>query len=81
MIRLIGVIAASAVVAGCANMTGGAPSATALLEPTKGNTAAGTVNFSRQGDKVLVTARISGLTAGNHGFHIHKKGIAVRVTA
>jgi Cu-Zn family superoxide dismutase len=76
MIRLIGVAVAvaGAVVAGCASMPGGGPSATAVLEATKGNTAGGTVNFAQQGDKVVVTARVSGLAPGGHGFHLHEKG-------
>ena len=74
MIRLIAVAAAGAVLAGCASMTGSGPSATATLEATKGNTTGGTVNFVQKGDRVAVTARVSGLTPGSHGFHIHEKG-------
>ena len=74
MIRLIGVVAAGAVVAGCATMMAGGPSATAVLEATKGNTAGGSVNFVQKGDKVTVAARVSGLAPGSHGFHIHDKG-------
>ena len=47
--------------------------ATANIEPTKGNTAKGTVVFTQTGDKVHVVADISGLTPGaKHGFHIHE---------
>jgi Cu-Zn family superoxide dismutase len=74
MIRVIALMAAGLVAAGCASMTGSGPSATALLEATKGNTTGGTVNFVQKGDKVAVTARVSGLTPGSHGFHIHEKG-------
>jgi Cu-Zn family superoxide dismutase len=74
MFRWIAVAAASAVVAGCAGMMMGGPSATAKLEPTKGNAAAGTVDFVQKGDKVAVTAKVTGLTPGDHGFHIHEKG-------
>ena len=74
MMRKIAVAAAAALVAGCASMTGGGPSATAVLEATRGNTAGGTVNFVQKGDKVVVTARVSGLAPGGHGFHIHEKG-------
>jgi Cu-Zn family superoxide dismutase len=50
-------------------------SATAVLAPTKGNSASGTVNFTQKGDVVLVEAKINGLKAnGTHGFHIHEKG-------
>jgi Cu-Zn family superoxide dismutase len=50
------------------------PSATARLEPTQGNAAAGTVDFVQKGDKVAVTAKVTGLAPGSHGFHIHEKG-------
>ena len=49
--------------------------ATAALEPTQGNTAKGTVTFHQQGDKVTVTAKVSGLKPNQeHGFHAHEKG-------
>jgi len=51
-----------------------AQTATAMLAPTAGNTAAGSVSFAQKGDKVTVTAKISGLSPGGHGFHIHEKG-------
>jgi superoxide dismutase, Cu-Zn family len=47
--------------------------ATANIEPTKGNSAKGTVTFHQTGDKVHVMADISGLTPNaKHGFHIHE---------
>ena len=51
-----------------------AQSATATLSPTAGNTAAGTVTFTQKGDKVTVSAKLTGLTPGGHGFHVHEKG-------
>ena len=66
--------AAVALLAGCASM-GTGPSATANLQPTRGNTATGTVTFSQQGGKVRVAANVSGLTPNQeHGFHAHEKG-------
>jgi len=63
---------------GCASMgmgTGSGPTAVAKLEPTKGNSAKGTVTFTQVGDKVRVVANLSGLKAGSpHGFHVHEKG-------
>ena len=50
------------------------PSASATLEPTKGNTAAGTVSFVERGGTLVVSARVSGLAPGAHGFHLHEKG-------
>jgi Cu-Zn family superoxide dismutase len=61
--------------AGCAaTPTASGPAAVADLAPTKGNTVKGTVTFTQQGDKVLVEAKLSGLTPGGHGFHVHEKG-------
>ena len=51
-----------------------AQSAVARLEPTKGNATAGSVTFTQKGDKVVIEAKVSGLTPGGHGFHIHEKG-------
>lgn len=49
-------------------------SALAVVTPTKGNQATGVVHFTQQKDGVLISATISGLTPGNHGFHIHEFG-------
>ena len=62
------------IVSGCTTMSASGPSAVATLEPTKGNAAAGSVSFVQRGDKVIVTARVTGLAPGGHGFHIHEKG-------
>ncbi len=69
-------IAAVALVAGCTAMspTPAGPAATTPLAPTQGNSAKGTVNFAQKGNKVVVVAKVSGLTPGSHGFHIHEKG-------
>jgi len=58
----------------CSALPAYAQSAVARLEPTKGNATAGTVTFTQKGDKVAVDAKVSGLTPGGHGFHIHEKG-------
>ncbi len=67
-------VAALVFVAGCAGMMQAGPSALADLAPTKGNDAKGTVTFSQKGERVLMTANISGLSPGGHGFHVHEKG-------
>jgi len=74
MKRWIGLAAVGTLAAGCAGMMASGPSATAALDSTKGNTAAGTADFVQKGDKVMVTVKVSGLSAGQHGFHIHEKG-------
>jgi len=49
--------------------------ASAVLAPTQGNEVKGTVLFEKQADgKVRMTAKVSGLTPGAHGFHVHEKG-------
>ena len=51
------------------------PKAVAKLEPTRGNSTAGTVIFVQQGDMVQVTVQVTGLKPGQeHGFHLHEKG-------
>ena len=48
--------------------------AVAKLEPTQGNTAKGTITFTKVDNGVRVVVDITGLTPGEHGFHIHEKG-------
>jgi Cu-Zn family superoxide dismutase len=48
--------------------------AVAILHPTAGNKAQGTVTFAQEAGGVRVTANISGVPAGEHGFHIHEFG-------
>ncbi|HZR06867.1 MAG TPA: superoxide dismutase family protein [Candidatus Udaeobacter sp.] len=48
--------------------------AVAVLHPTAGNKVSGTVTFTEQADGVKVRAEITGLTPGNHGFHVHEFG-------
>src|SRR5438094_10658219 len=48
--------------------------AIAVLHPTAGNKVSGTVTFTEVADGVQVRAEISGLTPGNHGFHVHEFG-------
>src|SRR4029078_3048594 len=66
--------ATALLIAGCASMGAAGSRATAALAPTAGNSTAGTVTFTRNGDRVRVVAEISGLAAGAHGFHIYEKG-------
>ena len=63
-----------AFVAGCASIAPAGPKAIAALKPTAGNSATGTVTYVPQGNRVRVTAKVTGLTPGMHGFHIHEKG-------
>lgn len=48
--------------------------AMAMLTPTEGNTVSGTVTFTQTDAGVRVEADLSGLTPGEHGFHVHENG-------
>jgi Cu-Zn family superoxide dismutase len=51
------------------------PVATAVLQPTKDSTVAGTITFSEVDGKLRASGDITGLKPGSaHGFHIHEKG-------
>ena len=68
-------LAAAFSLAGCQTVPSDAPRATASLQPTKGNQTSGTVNFVQVGDKVRVSATVTGLKPGReHGFHVHEVG-------
>lgn len=58
----------------CAGTTAGNPAARAMLEARSGSQAAGTVTLTPGSDRVRIEARVSGLTPGEHGFHIHESG-------
>ena len=48
--------------------------AVATLSPTEGNKVMGTVTFSQEDNGVRVVADLTGLTEGEHGFHVHENG-------
>ena len=48
--------------------------AMAVLSPTKGNSVSGTVTFTKVDGGVNIVADVTGLTPGQHGFHIHEFG-------
>ncbi len=73
MMRMLVPLAAAALLSACATPTG--PTASAQLQPTRGNAASGEVRFTQQGDKVLVSGEVRGLKPNaEHGFHVHEKG-------
>ncbi|MDA8140888.1 MAG: superoxide dismutase family protein [Desulfobacteraceae bacterium] len=48
--------------------------AVAVLHPTAGSQVSGTVRFAKNMDGVGIAADLSGLSPGEHGFHIHQWG-------
>ena len=68
LMSAVGTLAAGAI------MPAHAQSTIAQLQPTQGSTATGTVTFTQKGNRVGVEAKVSGLTPGRHGFHVHEKG-------
>lgn len=52
----------------------GAQFGEAKLEAKSGSKAAGTVTFTKEKDGIRVSAEVTGVSAGKHGFHIHEKG-------
>lgn len=48
--------------------------ATAILNPTEGNNVHGNVIFTQVKGGIRVQATLTGLTPGEHGFHIHENG-------
>ena len=48
--------------------------AVAVLSPTKGNSVSGLVTFTKVEGGVKIVADVTGLTPGNHGFHVHEFG-------
>ena len=49
--------------------------AVAILLPTKGSKAEGRVTFTQAEDGIQVKGEVSGLTPGEHGFHVHEFGV------
>lgn len=48
--------------------------AIAVLYPTKGSDVKGTVTFTKVDEGLRIEADLSGLTPGEHGFHVHENG-------
>ena len=70
-------IAGSLLFAGCKSSDGdqgGKRHARAELNAASGSNVRGTVDFFETAGGVRVVAKVSGLTPGEHGFHIHDKG-------
>lgn len=55
-------------------MTTNYTKAVAVIHPTEGNNAMGTVTFEQTNDGVKVHADVKGLSQGLHGYHVHLYG-------
>ncbi len=67
-------LTAALVGAGCQSTHHHGRHAVAELNPTAGNTVKGTVHFYETPKGLHIVGVFSGLTPGEHGFHIHEKG-------
>jgi Cu-Zn family superoxide dismutase len=77
--RIACLVSATALLAACAGMEASGPKtagakAAATLEARSGSKVGGTVSFQAVGQKLRVEGRITGLTPGEHGFHVHEAG-------
>ncbi len=52
----------------------GPTQAVCVLHPTEGNDVSGIVTFTKTAEGIEVVAKVSGLTPGKHGFHVHELG-------
>ena len=59
---------------GAAMMSAGVTKAVCVVYPLGDNKVAGKVTFTKTADGVEVSAELTGLTPGEHGFHIHEFG-------
>ena len=70
----IAAIALALIAAGCKSGDHHGRHAMAELSPVAGGTVRGTVHFYETPKGVHVVAKVSGLTPGKHGFHVHEAG-------
>src|SRR5438309_339533 len=74
MKNILSISCAAVFTLACASSTP-QPMAMATLAPTTGQTAKGTVHFMDLKDgAVEIDIDLTGLTPGQHGFHVHEKG-------
>ena len=65
---------AALLLSACASNQATAPSARAQLAASSGSTVSGSVTFSETPMGLHIEAQVAGLSAGQHGFHIHEVG-------
>jgi superoxide dismutase, Cu-Zn family len=70
ILTVVSVVALAVVSARAESVT----KAVAVLSATKGNSVSGTVTFTKVDGGVKIVADVTGLTPGEHGFHVHEFG-------
>lgn len=60
--------------AGCASAPPAEPTARAEIRSASGSKVMGVAMFAEGADGLRVVAKVSGLTPGEHGFHVHEVG-------
>jgi Cu-Zn family superoxide dismutase len=53
--------------------------AVCVLHPTEGSNVRGIIKFEKTNEGIKIIANVTGLTPGNHGFHIHEFGDCSRL--
>src|SRR5262249_25623753 len=66
------VLPAAVVLAASAGFAAPATKAVAVLQPTQGNKVEGKGTFTKADKGLKVNVHVTGLTPGQHGFHIHQ---------
>lgn len=72
--NVLSVMCAALLANACASTPASGPRAEAKIEARSGSSVAGIVSFSQSGEKLHIEAKVSGLTPGEHGFHVHESG-------
>lgn len=72
--RHVALLVCATLLGGCSYVSMRSQSATAVLSALKGQQVSGKVQFTQTSNGVLVEAKVTGLTPGRHGFHIHERG-------
>lgn len=73
-LKLVTALFLGSSVAFCNWPKGAQPFASAKMDPRSGSEVTGTVDFAKQGDKLLVKVYLAKLSPGAHAFHVHEKG-------
>lgn len=70
----IATLLAALLASGCASVRTAERTAEVQLQPTRGHEARGRVEFRERQGGLEVVGTLTGLSPGQHGFHVHEKG-------